>query len=102
MDVAYHDEDLNREHKDVLDNIRVDSPLKVHMDTAWVYAHVAADEYRSGDLGSARQAQKWAEQAYRDGMMLLAENSAAISEKRLQEIISRLQQNRLLFPIDQS
>jgi hypothetical protein len=77
MDIAYHDEDFNREHKDVLENIRVDHPAKVQMDTAWVYAQVAADEYQNGDL----------------------ENAAAVSEHRLEEITSHLEQNRLLFSI---
>jgi hypothetical protein len=76
MDIAYHGEDFAREHKDVLDNIRVDHPLKVPMDTAWVYAQ-AADQYQYGDVEDARQTQKSARQAYNNAMRLLVEHLAS-------------------------
>lgn len=100
MDDSYHDEDLNREHNDVLEEIATgDPPFKVHMDTAWVYSQLAADAYRSGDLESARQLQTQAEQAYEHGMMRLEGNSGLVSEQRMQEIIFRLQHNRRLLAI---
>jgi hypothetical protein len=100
MDIAFHDEEFNRKHKQVLDNIRIDPVVTVEMDTAWVYAQVALDEYRRGDLESAKAAQKIAEQAYGRGLTLLPDNLNLITEDRLREISASPECNRSFIAVD--
>jgi hypothetical protein len=73
MDVAYHDEDFNREHKEVLDNIQVDPPIKVHMillgcTLKWQPTSTVMATWKTLEKPRSGQSKR-----YKDGMMLLAE-----------------------------
>jgi hypothetical protein len=95
MDV-FHDNE-GGERDDLQDLFQHDSPLKIQMDTAWVYAQLAADECRNNNLETARQYQTTAEQAYNEGTTLLVNNPGIISKQRLHEIQFHLQQSRRLL-----
>jgi hypothetical protein len=99
MDISFHDEAFNREHRDVLESLSRDRPsaLETALQTALVYAEVAEREYSAGFLSEARSAQETALRAYRTAVQLAAFDSDVQTRDRLDVIRRWIDRNRDSF-----
>jgi predicted TPR repeat methyltransferase len=99
VDISFHDEAFNRQHRDVLDELSRDRPsaLETALQTALVYAEIAEREYRAGFFSEAHAAQETAMRAYGTALELLPSASGVRARDRLEVIRRWINKNRDSF-----